>query len=268
MSAIRLSVIIPVFNCEKSILESFNSIDVQIDQNYDEILIVDDCSTDGTFDKLKSLSSDKKYVKIYQTKKNSGGPATPRNIGLLNSRGTYIAFCDADDLWIDGKLKKQLALIEDCDLICSEKIIFKDGCLPLKNLNNKVPVDIKKLKLFSFLGINPVANSSVICKKSSFSFLFNESSNYSAIEDYDVWLRMILNGAVIIKLREPLIGYRISKNQISFNKWKMLKKVFCLYKNIFGLVSALILIMLFIFRHLYRILTGAFRFDTQREYEK
>jgi phosphoribosyl-ATP pyrophosphohydrolase len=93
-----LSVIIPVFNREKKILECLNSIAAQRNFSKDdfEVIVVDDCSTDGTFSVLQNYSDIKNFW-FFGTDENSGTASTPRNIGLQYARGEYVLFIDSDD---------------------------------------------------------------------------------------------------------------------------------------------------------------------------
>lgn len=99
-----ISVIIPVYNCEKYINEAINSV---LKQNYYplEIIVVDDGSTDKTQEKIKEFGSQITY--IYQ---KNGGTAKARNNGIKNAKGDYFAFLDADDIWVENKLKMQMEI--------------------------------------------------------------------------------------------------------------------------------------------------------------
>jgi len=99
-----ISVIIPVYNCEKYITEAINSV---LKQEYHplEIIVVDDGSTDKTQDKIKEFGYQITY--IYQ---ENGGTAKARNNGIKNAKGDYFAFLDADDIWVENKLKMQMEI--------------------------------------------------------------------------------------------------------------------------------------------------------------
>lgn len=91
----KFSVIIVAYNIEKYIDEAIKSVLNQSFDNY-EIIIIDDCSTDGTQEVINKYSSSKN-VKIYQTKKNTGTAGGPRNLGIKYAQGEYILFLDGDD---------------------------------------------------------------------------------------------------------------------------------------------------------------------------
>lgn len=97
-----ISIITPIFNGEKYILETIQSV---LDQTYTnwEMMIVDNKSTDNSIEVIKTVCDDR--IKIIHLEYNSGGPARPRNVGLDNAKGEYIAFLDADDVWLPASLK-------------------------------------------------------------------------------------------------------------------------------------------------------------------
>ena len=102
-----VSVIIPAYNCVEFVSHAINSV---LKQNYEnkEIIVVNDGSTDDTPDVLESFGD-----QITVVNKENGGAPTARNAGLRIARGKYIAFLDADDLWLDGKLTMQVRYLEE-----------------------------------------------------------------------------------------------------------------------------------------------------------
>ena len=80
-----------------------------IDQTYQnwEMIIVDDCSTDNSRDIVKKYEVKDSRIKLIELEVNFGGPARPRNVGLDISKGDYLAFLDADDVWLENKLQVQ-----------------------------------------------------------------------------------------------------------------------------------------------------------------
>ena len=104
MSNIIVSVIMPSYNAERFINESIESI---LRQTYGEweLIIVDDKSTDNTARVIESYIQKDKRIKCILLEENSG-PAVARNRAIKEARGHYIAFLDADDLWMPQKLEK------------------------------------------------------------------------------------------------------------------------------------------------------------------
>ncbi len=106
MEEVFVSVIVPTFNREKSILRCLDSIVHQRFKPY-EIIVVDDGSTDTTVELLESYACE--YLRIIRI--NHCGAQTARNIGILNAKGNYIAFLDSDDEWLPNLLLKEVEMI-------------------------------------------------------------------------------------------------------------------------------------------------------------
>ena len=105
-----VSIIMPAYNAAEYICDSINSVKAQTYQNW-ELLITEDYSTDETRVILASAIADDDRIKVFYNKQNSGAAAS-RNCSLANANGRYIAFLDADDLWLPDKLEKQLAFMQ------------------------------------------------------------------------------------------------------------------------------------------------------------
>jgi glycosyltransferase involved in cell wall biosynthesis len=103
------SVVIPTYNRKELVVEAIQSV---VDQSYHdwELLICDDCSTDGTIEILRSKFPDKR-IHFYSTAKN-GGNAAARNIGIKHAKGAYVSFLDSDDTYYPEFLERMKALIE------------------------------------------------------------------------------------------------------------------------------------------------------------
>lgn len=109
-----VSIIMPAYNAAQYITEAIASVKAQTYQNW-ELLITEDCSTDGTRQILDGVSANDVRIKVFYNDQNSGA-ATSRNRSLANAKGRYIAFLDADDLWLPDKLEKQLAFMQSNDI--------------------------------------------------------------------------------------------------------------------------------------------------------
>ncbi|MBR4900703.1 MAG: glycosyltransferase family 2 protein [Victivallales bacterium] len=139
--AILFSIIMPVFNRKKIVDSSIESVLKQTYSNW-ELLVIDDCSTDGTVDKLEKISALDNRVRVFQTPVNSG-PSTARNIGLDNIKGDYVCFLDSDD-------KFSTDALEVLSMQCSsdpDMVIFDyANC---KNINDYMQA--KRTRLESFI---------------------------------------------------------------------------------------------------------------------
>ena len=98
-----VSIITPAYNSEKFISKTIDSILQQTYTNW-ELLITDDCSNDLTVKIINKYIKADKRIKLFILKHNSGA-GVARNNSIFHSKGRYIAFCDADDLWLPNKLE-------------------------------------------------------------------------------------------------------------------------------------------------------------------
>jgi len=101
---LKISIVIPTYNCAKYICEAINSVINQTYKNV-EIIVVDDGSTDNTREILKPYIDSKKIRYFYE---ENSGPAKAKNKGIRIADGEYIAFLDSDDMWLPDKLKSQM----------------------------------------------------------------------------------------------------------------------------------------------------------------
>ena len=106
-----VSIIMPTYKCGRFIAESIRSVQTQTYKNW-ELIIVDDCSGDGTIEIVQDLMKHDDRISIYQNISNSGAAVT-RNIALRNAKGRWIAFLDSDDLWEPTKLERQIKFMEE-----------------------------------------------------------------------------------------------------------------------------------------------------------
>lgn len=101
-----VSVIMPTYNCGRFIAETIRSVQAQTYQKW-EVIIVDDCSTDGTFAVVEPMMKVDKRIRYFSNVSNSGA-AVSRNAALRQAKGRWVAFLDSDDLWKPEKLEHQL----------------------------------------------------------------------------------------------------------------------------------------------------------------
>lgn len=104
----KISVIIPTYNGEKTIERTIRSVVNQKCACEIEILVCDDCSTDRTVEIANQFN-----CRIFTNEKNSGGPNKGRNTGIRNATGDYLAFLDQDDEWCPDKLSEQIKYVEN-----------------------------------------------------------------------------------------------------------------------------------------------------------
>ena len=231
-----VTIITPSYNSKKYIIETIDSVLNQTYTNF-EMLIIDDCSNDGSYDLIKNYIKCDDRIKLYRLEKNSGCPATPRNYALKLAKGEYIAFLDSDDIWHNQKLELQIEymLKYDSSFTASEIKIFHDKQEIEQETASWIDfnsLQTRKISHEKLIYKNIIPNSSVVVKKSIIkNFLFNEDLRYKAIEDYHMWLRLLQEHDYCHKLFNQLLFYRIAETSISKSKFDMFKKHIMLYKN-------------------------------------
>lgn len=221
-----LSVIMPVYNASKFLSQTLDSVLSQSYKDF-ELIAVDDCSTDNSFDILCEYAKKDNRVKVYKNESNRGVSYT-RNFAVGKSCGEYIALIDSDDMWKSDKLEKQLELLEkrNADL-CYTGSAFIDTDSNFSDFIFKVPVRVDYKTL---LKQNVISCSSVVIKKS----LLEEfpMAHDDMHEDFAVWLSVLKEGHRACGINEPLLIYRVDKNSKSGNKFKSMKMTYKVYKYI------------------------------------
>jgi glycosyltransferase involved in cell wall biosynthesis len=204
-----ISVIIPVFNAEKYILTALQSV---LNQTYTniEIIVINDGSTDGTEELVKTLQESDSRVKLHSILNR--GRAGARNYGIENSRGTWLAFLDADDFWYTNKLEMQYQKYEDDNtvgLVYSERTWVDEFGAPLESQPQKYNLPEGSIYLNLVEG-NYLCTSTVVIKKCivAQAGAFDEGPGYKNCQDYDLWIRAsVITKAAALKI--PLCYYRL-----------------------------------------------------------
>ncbi|HWW55884.1 MAG TPA: glycosyltransferase family 2 protein [Sphingopyxis sp.] len=223
----QVSVVVPVYNAEKYIAETLTSIMGQSFVDFD-VHVVDDCSTDDSAKIVQEFCARDARFHYHRSPSNFGGPAGPRNLGIDQSSGGYIAFCDADDLWAPYKLELQMAIARDsgADIVSAVVRDFADGENPAAFVRPDGEVPLTSISHGRLLLKNWIALSSVIGRRASLMTAgpFNSSRTHIAVEDFDMWLRITGSGGRVIRIGTPLVHYRKLPSSISASKSMMVRK--------------------------------------------
>lgn len=195
----------PTFNREEKLFYTIKSVLAQTFENF-ELLICDDGSTDNSQKMVKAFT-DKRIRWFSGT--GSGGPATPRNRGISEAQGEWLAFLDSDDQWLYHKLEKQLEIVnrENVKAVCTNAFVMRNNQLQEKPYFNFH--DDKLYKFDDIVSTNYVICSSMLIHHSIAKKMagFPEERKFRAIEDYVLWLSASMM-TDIYYLNEPLIIYR------------------------------------------------------------
>lgn len=224
MDNFLVSVITPAYNCELFIEYTIESVINQTYKNW-EMIIVNDCSTDNTFDILKKYSEKDNRIKIINLNKNVG-VSEARNIAIRNAVGKYIAFLDSDDLWTSEKLEKQVMFMED------NKYLFTFTDYGFIDHNNyrleKVVVAPLEVKYKDALKGNSIPCLTVMINKEAVNEIYFKNIGH---EDYATWLAILKNGVNAYSLNCKLAYYRRHNNSLSSNKIKSIIWTWNIYYN-------------------------------------
>jgi glycosyltransferase involved in cell wall biosynthesis len=200
-----IAVVIPAYNAERYIAETLESVLTQT-VPVDEILVVDDGSTDAT------ASIAERYApKVRVFRRANSKAAASRNFAVAEAKSEWVAFLDADDVWFPEKIERQMQELRfnpDADLCYTAMVeLVHDGeSVKTGNLMPAPPPsDIRHWLSFrcAFLPSSVVVRRSALLKVGG----FNASLRYGC-EDYDLWFRFCNAGTKFIACPEPLVSYR------------------------------------------------------------
>lgn len=199
----NISVVIPTWNrantIEKAVLSALNQTIPPV-----EVLVCDDGSTDNTYEVIRLINDPRvKWI----NGPRGGRPAIPRNRGIRESKGEWLAFLDSDDEWLPEKLEKQLAHANKMNCMAASSNAFR--FLPGRGIqDNILSCNQNKLSFDNLLEVNNVVCSSALIHNSVFKVVkgFPEDEELMAIEDYALWLR-VASQTDFAFIEEPLLTY-------------------------------------------------------------
>lgn len=224
MRAPLCSVVIPAYKSEGYIEACIRSAREQTMADI-EILVIDDCSPDGTGALVKGFAVEDRRIRYIGQERN-GGVAAARNRGIQEAKSEWIAFLDSDDMWKLDKLEKQFALQAEtgAELIYTgAQCIDKEGEL----LNRMFRVPAGATYAGQLKG-NDIVCSSVLVRRELLMRYPMERSDLH--EDYLCWLRLLKAGCRAAGLQEPVTLYRLTPGSKSRNKGRAIKMTWNTWK--------------------------------------
>ena len=222
----EVSVIMPAYNAEKTISASVSSVLAQSFADY-ELIIVDDCSGDGSHAICKAFAAADARVSLYRNDANRG-VAFSRNRGIAAAKGRWIAFLDSDDLWQVDKLERQLRFIEETGAAIS---YTASAFIDARGKGYAYVLHAKKeLSYRDLLRRNLMSCSSVIVRR---DLMLGESFVDGPLhEDYAAWLRIVRSTGPAYGLDEPLLTYRVSRSSRSGQRLRSGAMVYRTYREV------------------------------------
>ena len=222
-----VSIITPVYNCEKLIEETINSVISQSYSNW-EMILVDDCSLDKSFTVIQKYMKKDDRIKYFKLKENSGA-AIARNKALKESKGRFIAYLDADDKWSKNKLEKQVnyMLENNYAFTCTdyEKIDEKGNSLKIVKIPKRVDYNL-------FLRNTIIQTVGVMVDTNITGKDLLIMPNIRRRQDAATWCQLLKNGYDCYEVPEVLSYYRVVSNSLSSNKFKAVKMNWYWYRKI------------------------------------
>ena len=209
----KISVIMSVYDGEKYLDESIQSILNQTFKDF-EFIIINDCSTDNSLYIIKQYAKNDKRIVLIQNEENIGLTKS-LNKGLKIAKGKYIARMDADDVALSERFNKQYDYLEKNKNVfllgTSAMMIDEDG-----NRSIKITAITQEKKIYSRLRKKNTIIHSSIMFRNDFELFYRENFKYA--QDYDLYLRVLSEGKIIKNILEVLLYYRVCKNSISFSR--------------------------------------------------
>ncbi len=212
-------VVVPTFNGSCFIRETIRSVQVQDHGNW-TLVVADDRSTDDTRRIVASAADEDRRIHLVRLETNSGGPATPRNRAIdfaLRAKipFEYIAFLDDDDIWMANKLTRQLSLFRaypEAGLVYSKRFFRLYGTRKTRVKR----VEVRRLS--GALLFASIPTSSVVLRRvyvEPYFPLFDEDPLLRAVEDFELWIRLLAHGLIARTCDEELFVYRVRAGSIT-----------------------------------------------------
>lgn len=219
-----VSIITPLYNAHDYFDETATSVLNQTYQNW-EWVIVDDCSSDDSFEIAKKYALKDERIKLQKLDKNSGS-AFARNKALDIAKGKYITFLDADDLLDKCYLAKQVTFIKENGPIVSAGY--------MRMSENKTPFYVPNTVDYkTILKGNPLSCLTTMYDREVFPDA-RFDCDMEKHEDYLFWIKILKSGYIAIGNPEILATYRLTNNSKNSSKIKLVKPLYDLYRKKLG----------------------------------
>lgn len=216
----KISIVMPSYNSSRTIEESIHSVISQSYTNW-ELIVIDDCSKDGTVDIVNKIIENNKDldIKLFRNKENMG-VAFSRNFGVKAAEGDWVSFLDSDDLWTQDKLEKQVQILKNNS--DSPKLLFTGSAFitsknEVLNYTLHVPTRIERKELQKQ---NLISCSSVLASKELLMKHEFPTTEAPIHEDFVVWIEILKEIPYAYGIDEPLLIYRVSDGSKSSRKSK------------------------------------------------
>ena len=219
-----ISIVTPMYNGEKYVEETIQSVLKQTYPNW-EMVIVDDGSKDNSAQIIKEFTGKEKRIRLIQ--QPNAGSAAARNNGIRHANGQYIALLDADDLWEPEFIESQLALMKEKDALvvhASYKRINEDSKEILRPFKAKEVVTYKQMQM-----TNHIACLTGLYDTSKYGKIYLREELKSLRDDYAYWLDIVKLTGKSYGNQKILASYRVMTSSTTGKKKKLIKAQFNFY---------------------------------------
>ena len=227
-----VSIIVPVYNVEKFIVETMECVRGQSYGKW-ELLLIEDVSTDSTKTVIETYLQEKKDERIRLIcQPENKGAAHARNRGLAEAKGRYIAYLDADDLWMPKKLERELAFMEEHQAafaFTGYEFADEQG----RGLGKVVQVP-ETLSYKEALKNTTIFTTTVMFDTDKIDKSMLEMPIMKS-EDTALWWKVLRNGYTAYGLNENLVKYRRAGKSLSSNKLEAVRRIWNLYRKAEGM---------------------------------
>lgn len=214
------SVVIPAYNAAEFVRLTLDSVGSQTFRDY-EIIVIDDGSVDGTSTVVREWIAAHPDAAVKLRQQDNKGIGAARNAGLREASGDFVAFLDADDLWMPKKLEMMAGLLSKPnapDVICHDQRLEGIGRMPRRLTHGPYTT----YRDFLFKGNTLSTSATVVRRKKLLKVSgFSEDLRFNSAEDYDLWLRLAKSGCQIEYLHEVLGIFRRDGQGITTRKIEM-----------------------------------------------
>lgn len=215
----RVSVIVPAHNASLFIEKAIDSVRKQTYDDW-ELIVVDDGSSDGTWELLQAAGPRVRSLR----REHAGGPAVARNLALQNATGEFVAFLDADDLFLPRYLESQLdyykATVGRCQgrlgiVACDARIMIDNKCVPYTYMQ-RIPNRHGPITLERVLLRNPIYISCLVPTAVGEQVGWFDPELFGT-EDFGLWIKILEVGFSAVLNPEVLAVYRRTIGAVSSN---------------------------------------------------
>ena len=222
-----VSIITPAYNCADFIAKTIESVRAQTYNNW-ELLITDDCSTDGTRDIVARYIEEDSRIHYFCLAENSGA-GVARNNSIEKATGRYLAFIDSDDMWMPHKLETQLAFMEEMNCAVSGT-----SYLTIDEADKVTGIVVAPRKHTFWQNKCDDKIGFSTCMYDTAKIGKQYMPHLRKRQDWGLKMKLLSICKVAYEIKEPLGYYRKGHDSLSKNKYSLIKYHYAAYMEVLG----------------------------------